>query len=285
MESQLASQIKQAFGESSLYDILGISSSATNADIKKAYKKLALIHHPDKGGDPEKFKALSAIHVILSDPEKRKLYDSNGELDGTELSDEARDWYDYFRTLFPKVTTTAIDDFSNSYKGSSEEREDILRTYDERGGDFHQIMECIMLAEESDEERIMQIIDEAIESEEITSTKTYEKYKKSINTFKSRKSKKSDKNSHSTSTSTKKSKTKDDNIENDPSLQAMILNRQKNSPNIFASIMKKYATEEEEFEDIPDDVFASTQARVMQEKSNKKSTTNKGIKSKSGKRG
>ena len=40
-------------------------------EIKKAYKRKALIHHPDKGGNAEKFKALSCVHSILADPTKR----------------------------------------------------------------------------------------------------------------------------------------------------------------------------------------------------------------------
>lgn len=61
-----------------LYDILGVPKNASEADIKKAFKKLALKHHPDKGGDVEKFKEISGAAEILSDPEKRKVYDQYG---------------------------------------------------------------------------------------------------------------------------------------------------------------------------------------------------------------
>ncbi len=54
MESGLASQIKQAFGEQSLYAILQVHATATPEDIKRGYKRQALVHHPDKGGDAEK---------------------------------------------------------------------------------------------------------------------------------------------------------------------------------------------------------------------------------------
>ena len=43
----------------SLYDILEVKKSDSCSDIKKAYLKLAKIHHPDKGGDPEKFKEIN----------------------------------------------------------------------------------------------------------------------------------------------------------------------------------------------------------------------------------
>ena len=45
--------------ESSFYDILGVSENANADEIKKVYRKLAVEHHPDKGGDEEKFKRIS----------------------------------------------------------------------------------------------------------------------------------------------------------------------------------------------------------------------------------
>jgi DnaJ family protein A protein 2 len=58
---------------------LGVSKSATPSEIKKAYRKMAVKHHPDKGGDEHKFKEISAAYEVLSDEEKRSLYDQYGE--------------------------------------------------------------------------------------------------------------------------------------------------------------------------------------------------------------
>lgn len=63
----------------SYYDTLGVSRTADQKEIKKAYRKLALRMHPDKGGDEEKFKELSKAYDTLSDDKKRKLYDQFGE--------------------------------------------------------------------------------------------------------------------------------------------------------------------------------------------------------------
>ena len=58
------------------YETLGVDKNATQEELKKAYRKLSKLHHPDKGGDEEKFKEISEAYSILSDPEKRKPYDN-----------------------------------------------------------------------------------------------------------------------------------------------------------------------------------------------------------------
>lgn len=64
------------------YQILGITKSATDAEIKKAYRKLALEHHPDRNkGDKaseEKFKEVTKAYEVLSDPQKKQAYDQFG---------------------------------------------------------------------------------------------------------------------------------------------------------------------------------------------------------------
>lgn len=66
-----------------LYETLGVSKDAETDEIRRAYKKLALKNHPDKGGDPDKFKEISAAAEILCDEDKRKTYDQYG-LEGLE---------------------------------------------------------------------------------------------------------------------------------------------------------------------------------------------------------
>ena len=61
-----------------LYSTLGLNREASLADIKRAYKKLALTNHPDKGGDEKKFQEISNAYNILSDPNKKRDYDRNG---------------------------------------------------------------------------------------------------------------------------------------------------------------------------------------------------------------
>lgn len=65
-----------------MYEALGLTKDATDADIKKAYRKLAMKNHPDKGGDPEAFKVVQNAYDVLSDPQKKENYDRFGNPDG-----------------------------------------------------------------------------------------------------------------------------------------------------------------------------------------------------------
>jgi DnaJ family protein A protein 2 len=62
-----------------LYEILGVPQNATTDQIKKAFKKLALQNHPDKGGDENKFKEINRAHAVLTDEQMRQRYDQYGE--------------------------------------------------------------------------------------------------------------------------------------------------------------------------------------------------------------
>lgn len=77
-------------GQTDLYEILGVSRSASQDEIRKAYLKLAHKYHPDKtGGDKEaetKLKEINAAYDILKNPEKRRQYDQFGSTDGQPFS-------------------------------------------------------------------------------------------------------------------------------------------------------------------------------------------------------
>lgn len=71
------------------YEILGVTKEATDSDLKKAYRKLALQFHPDKNKAPgagEAFKAIGNAFAVLSDSEKRKQYDLYGPLEAQQAS-------------------------------------------------------------------------------------------------------------------------------------------------------------------------------------------------------
>ncbi|KAF9036787.1 hypothetical protein BJ165DRAFT_1505959 [Panaeolus papilionaceus] len=65
--------------ETKFYDLLEVAPDASESELKKAYRKKALRLHPDKGGDPELFKEVTHAYEVLSDPDKRSVYDARGE--------------------------------------------------------------------------------------------------------------------------------------------------------------------------------------------------------------
>ncbi|MFA7069855.1 MAG: J domain-containing protein [Sulfurimonas sp.] len=100
----------------SLYDTLEISENATEAEIKKAYRKLARQYHPDVNKDPkaeDKFKEINAAYEILSDKEKKAQYDAYGD------------------NMFGGQN---FHDFSRSHGGNGVDLDEILRSMFSGGG-------------------------------------------------------------------------------------------------------------------------------------------------------
>lgn len=83
------------------YAVLGLNQNASADDIKTAYRRLAILHHPDKQGDITKFKEINEANSVLGDPEKRRTYDlqkANSLVE--DINIEARTVVDeYFRQL------------------------------------------------------------------------------------------------------------------------------------------------------------------------------------------
>jgi curved DNA-binding protein len=95
------------------YDILGLSKTASQQDIRAAFRKLAAKHHPDRNPDDphaeEKFKEINEAYTVLSDEEKRQTYDRFGTTDGMPSGfpggapggfSTNGDFSDFFQTLF-----------------------------------------------------------------------------------------------------------------------------------------------------------------------------------------
>jgi len=61
------------------YDVLGVDKNVDRGELKKRYRKLAMKHHPDRGGDPDTFKKINQAYDVLYDTKKRKAYDRGGK--------------------------------------------------------------------------------------------------------------------------------------------------------------------------------------------------------------
>ena len=87
-----------------LYATLGVSSAATLADIKKAFRQMASLHHPDRNAAadaPARFRAVQEAYAVLSDADKRQAYDDNRRRNLLDSPiDTAREiWQNYFNRL------------------------------------------------------------------------------------------------------------------------------------------------------------------------------------------
>ncbi|KAH8811974.1 DnaJ domain-containing protein [Xylogone sp. PMI_703] len=163
------------------YTVLGIDKTATPDEIKSAYRKAALRHHPDKapehlkGEAHTKFQEVAFAYAVLSDPVRRKRYDTTGSTSESIVDADGFSWTEFYQDQFKNaVTEEAIAQFSKKYKGSDDEKDDILEAYTQSKGKMDAIYETVMLSNPlDDDERFRKIIDAAIADGSVRSYKAY----------------------------------------------------------------------------------------------------------------
>uniref|UniRef100_A0A6G1SA59 DnaJ subfamily C member 9 n=1 Tax=Aceria tosichella TaxID=561515 RepID=A0A6G1SA59_9ACAR len=174
----LLGEIEEYFDAKDLYQVLGIDKNATSDQIKKAYRKASLKVHPDRVGEKlkekatKRFQVLSKVHYVLSDEERRRMYDDHGVIDSEGNLETGTDWLDYWRLLFPKVTVKDVDSFFDRYIGSEEEEKDLISIYNKYEGDLDKISDSHI---GYDEERTVKDLERLIEAGKI------EKFDKFVN--------------------------------------------------------------------------------------------------------
>lgn len=110
-----------------LYAVLSLDNSAKLEEIKKAYRRLALIYHPDKHVNSSeetrteastKFQQVGFAYTVLSDEKRRARYDKTGRTDeGFDVHAGDDGWGAYFADLFDRVTKQKLDDMKKEYQG------------------------------------------------------------------------------------------------------------------------------------------------------------------------
>ena len=116
--------------EVDLYAVLSLGRDVTAEDIKKAYRRLALVYHPDKHASAaqdakddasRKFQQIGFAYAVLFDENRRSRYDRTGRTDdgGVDFGPgESGSWETYFEELFDRVTKGKLDELKKEYQSA-----------------------------------------------------------------------------------------------------------------------------------------------------------------------
>lgn len=181
------------------YRVLEVEKEATNDQIKTAYRKAALKHHPgrfslsdthstrtnrpeDKVPESEKaaanikFQQIAFAYAVLSDARRRSRYDATGRTsESLDLEDDDFNWTDFFRAQFKEVVTAgAIEKFKREYVGSEEEKLAVIEAYVNGEGSMEFVFAHVMLSDPiEDEARFRAIIDAEIADKRVEAYNDY----------------------------------------------------------------------------------------------------------------
>ncbi|KAH8388343.1 hypothetical protein KR093_004508 [Drosophila rubida] len=166
------------FDTRDVYKLLGVDKQAVDKDIKKAYHKLSLLVHPDrvpeaqKAEATEKFKVLSKIYQVLTDAQKRGLYDEQGIIDDDDEG-KLSTWMELWEKIFKPITVEDISNFEREYLGSEMELRDIKMAYLGGKGCINYMMNHVPFMGVEDEPRIKEIVAGMIASNDVPEYKIF----------------------------------------------------------------------------------------------------------------
>lgn len=212
--------------------------------VKKAYHKLSLKFHPDRVAEDEKteatekFKVLSKLYSVLTDKNKKALYDDKGVIDDDDERDLSS-WLELWRSVFKPITTQDIQNYERDYRGSEQEEIDIRKAYLNGKGCINFMMNHVPFMAVEDEERIQELVRKWIDEGDVPEHKLFTEEPKAK---KQRRHKKYARESLEARENARKLE------ERGTSLEQMIAQRneerQANASNFFASLLDKYEKKE-----------------------------------------
>ena len=244
-----------------LYSLLGVEKTATNAEIKKAYRRLVFVYHPDKNKtDPDagsKFANITRAYKILSNPDSRRIYDETGDYDD---EDEGKiniaETLNYFRKIYsPKD----IESFHDKYINSKDEEEDLINFYNSNGGDIKKILEWIPYSTNDDVQRYIKIYEKLFKKKTLTKTKKFDETKNKVELLKE------------DAEEAKQAEKEMDNL-----TKAIIGNKRKrNFSNYLDNLKERYAKDEDDDGEIDDAEFEKIKNSMDKKKKTKSKSKSK----------
>ena len=244
-----------------LYSLLGVEKTATNAEIKKAYRRLVFVYHPDKNKtDPDagsKFANITRAYKILSNPDSRRIYDETGDYeDEDEGKINIAETLNYFRKIYsPKD----IESFHDKYINSKDEEEDLINFYNSNGGDIKKILEWIPYSTNDDVQRYIKIYEKLFKKKTLTKTKKFDETKNKVELLKE------------DAEEAKEAQKEMDNL-----TKAIIGNKRKrNFSNYLDNLKERYAKDEEDDGEIDDAEFEKIKSSMDKKKKTKSKSKSK----------
>ncbi|XP_006458140.1 hypothetical protein AGABI2DRAFT_216409 [Agaricus bisporus var. bisporus H97] len=168
-----------------LYGVLHLKNTATTDEIKKAYRRLALVYHPDKHATATdqakadaslRFQQIGFAYAVLGDEKRKDRYDKTGSTtEGFDLGAGEAGWEAYFEDLFDRITRGKLDQMKKEYQGSNEEIDDLKSAYLETNGSIGEIMTYIPHSTIEDEPRCIAAITKLIDEGALPKMKDWDR--------------------------------------------------------------------------------------------------------------
>lgn len=151
--------------DNAYYELLGVSPTASLSEIKRAFRRRALVVHPDRNPSEDAhgaFQRLRAVYDVLVDESQRALYDECGE-SAVDGSDDAGADAAFWASAGAQLTEEDIIQYEAVYPDSAEEKEDLRKHFERFDGGVERVLDYIPFSEATDIRRFLDFWDGLVE--------------------------------------------------------------------------------------------------------------------------